>query len=153
MLVVQKKYKNRGKHSTRECIFYGWMVGCWMVGWLDGWMVGYLFFFTLRFPLDHIPELREENPRSAWKYWTRQPRDGHLCEFLACKSDFYRHQMTPSEGGRLELRFGTNCGEFWSGAELREQGLLRGGHVLREHVRRIFWCKPVHIKQIQRKVT
>ena len=43
------------------------MVG-WLVGWLDGWTVGWLdtfFFFTLRFPLDHIPELREENPRCA----------------------------------------------------------------------------------------
>ena len=38
-----------------------------MVGWLDGWMVGYLFFFTLRYPPNHIPELREENPHSARK--------------------------------------------------------------------------------------
>ena len=57
----QEKYKNRGNHSTRECIFYGWMVGWldgwtvgwldgWMVGWLDGWMVGYLFFFHTPVP-------------------------------------------------------------------------------------------------------
>ena len=41
--LLKKKYKNRGKHSTRECIFYGWMVG-----WLDGWTVGWLdtFFFS-----------------------------------------------------------------------------------------------------------
>ena len=61
-MVVQKKYKNRGIHCTRECIFYGWMVG-----WLDGRMDTF-FFFTLRFRLDHIPELREENPRCARNY-------------------------------------------------------------------------------------
>ena len=63
MLVVQKKIQKSGE-SQHQGVYLLWLDG-WMVGWLDGWMVGYLFFFTLRSQPDHIPELREEKPRSA----------------------------------------------------------------------------------------
>ena len=84
MKKIRKNTKIGGITALRSVSFMvgwldGWMVGRldgWMVGWLDGWMVGWLdtfFFFTLRFQPDHIPELREEKPRSARNKESRDP--------------------------------------------------------------------------------
>ena len=50
--LVQKKYKNRGIHSTRECIFLLMFV------WKP-------FFFSHSASDSTIPELRKKNPRCA----------------------------------------------------------------------------------------
>ena len=47
-------------------------VGWWMVD--GGWWAVYFFSSTLRFRAVHIPELREENPRSARKKSKFRPK-------------------------------------------------------------------------------